>query len=400
MEAIFMNLFSRKQNLFGYRAQAIVEFAIALPILMVLLVGILEVGRMMFIYTAVTNASREAVRYASAVGLDDSGSYNKYNYCSGIREMARRSAFFTPLATTISYDHGPGTGSFNTCDGSVDSGVVISSGDRVLVEVTANYSPMVNLIPFSSRPFTSRSARTVLGIFNMTTGQSSVPVGGGPGSGPTNTPTATGSVNTPTDTPANTPTNTATSAGPGSTLEPLPTGTLQPTNTPQVTNTPTLTPTITSTFTPSNTPTATFTPTATPTAVPGCDNITTGSSISIPGGVPTMSLTITNPHDPITILNVQVTWNHDTGGTGNPTTLALRSVSLGGTFWTWTNDNIGAPGPSITITPSTTATIPGNNVTSTIVFTFNKNYKTPDGTESITINLSTPGCENYPIHKP
>ena len=62
MEAIFMNRFSRKQNLFGFRAQAMVEFAIAAPILFALIIGIFEVGRMIFIYSAVTNASREAVR--------------------------------------------------------------------------------------------------------------------------------------------------------------------------------------------------------------------------------------------------------------------------------------------------------------------------------------------------
>src|SRR3972149_637084 len=146
-----MNRSSRKQNLFGYRAQAMTEFAIALLILMVLLVGILEVGRMIFIYSAMGNASREAVRYASAVGLDDSGNA-KYQYCDGIRNMARRSAYFLTLADgdiAISYDHGPGTTPFDTCSGSVDTGVVLNSGtdpDRVLVEVPANYSPMVNLI--------------------------------------------------------------------------------------------------------------------------------------------------------------------------------------------------------------------------------------------------------------
>jgi len=60
----------KSKKLIGSRAQAIVEFAITLPILMALLVGILEVGRMVFIYSAVNNASREASRYASAVGLD------------------------------------------------------------------------------------------------------------------------------------------------------------------------------------------------------------------------------------------------------------------------------------------------------------------------------------------
>jgi len=40
---------SGKKYMPGIRGQAIVEFAIALPVLMVLLVGLLEVGRMVFI---------------------------------------------------------------------------------------------------------------------------------------------------------------------------------------------------------------------------------------------------------------------------------------------------------------------------------------------------------------
>ena len=43
-----MNGIYKSKKLVGYPAQAIVEFAIALPILMALLVGILEVGRMLF----------------------------------------------------------------------------------------------------------------------------------------------------------------------------------------------------------------------------------------------------------------------------------------------------------------------------------------------------------------
>lgn len=88
---------SQKHNLIKERAQAIVEFAIALPVLMMRLVGILEVGRMVFIYVAVNNASREAARYASAVGLADGGVYNKYQYCTGIREVTKQSAFIVPL---------------------------------------------------------------------------------------------------------------------------------------------------------------------------------------------------------------------------------------------------------------------------------------------------------------
>lgn len=155
------------------RAQAIVEFAIVLPILMMLLVGILEVGRMIFIYAAVNNASREAVRYASAVGLNDSGTTVKYNDCSGIRTMATRSAFFMPLTVTIYRDEGVTdtnppvpVNQVTYCSGSTDT-VSIPTGDRVTVSVSATYRPMVTLVPLSQRTFTSVSSRTVLGILEL-----------------------------------------------------------------------------------------------------------------------------------------------------------------------------------------------------------------------------------------
>jgi Flp pilus assembly protein TadG len=153
------------------KAQAIVEFAIALPILLMLLVGILEVGRMVFMYAAVNNASREAARFGSAYGLDDSG-LHKYKHCAGIRDMARRSAWFFNLPDgdiSIAYDGGPGTSSKGVCDAASgeDGDIVVSTGDRVTVAVTANYSPMVNLVPITSRTFTSTSSRTILGIFQL-----------------------------------------------------------------------------------------------------------------------------------------------------------------------------------------------------------------------------------------
>jgi len=372
----------RAQKMQAARAQAIVEFALVLMILMMVLVGILEVGRLMFIYAAVNNASREAARYASAIGLDDSGNA-KYQYCDGIRNMAERSAFFTPLTITISYDHGPGTGSFNTCDGSVDTGVVINTGtdlDRVHVTVSANYSPMVRLIPISSRTITSSSARTIFGYLDLDSPPSS--------SGTTSTPTATrttlpGTI-LPSDTPTGTNTPTATLPGEVITMTPLPSST--PTLVPTVTPTATITDTPTETMT----PTLTFTPTITPTAMPGCDSITTGSIIIVSN---VMSLSITNPHDSITVLNVQVVWNSITGGAGSRP-LTLTTASLDGVFWAG-RDSTG----NFTFAPSSVV-IPGNNATSAIMFTFDKNYQNRNNAESIVINLSTPGCESYTIRKP
>jgi Flp pilus assembly protein TadG len=147
------------------RAQAIVEFAIALPVLMMLLIGIMEVGRLLLMYSLVVNASRDAVRYASAVGLDDAG-YPKYIYCDGITNTAENSAYFVSLDTVeISYDDGPGTGSIGVCGAVTEDD--LESGDRVTVTVEATYNPILTLLPIPPRIISATSSRTILGIFKL-----------------------------------------------------------------------------------------------------------------------------------------------------------------------------------------------------------------------------------------
>ncbi len=152
------------------KGQAIVEFAITLPVLLALLVGIFEFGRMIFVYAAITNASREAVRYASAIGFSDNTNYyRKYQYCQGIRNVAKKYGFLLNLQDTnitIEYDHGPNTTAFDTCPAGTtdDPTIVIKMGqDRAKVTVSATYTPMVVLFPISSRTFTSTSFRTIAG---------------------------------------------------------------------------------------------------------------------------------------------------------------------------------------------------------------------------------------------
>ena len=157
---------------FDSRGQAIVEFSIALPVLLLILFGLFEVGRLMFTLTAVENSSRNAVRYASAFGLGDDG-LTKYNNCAKIKEIAETSAFVTPITSVvIRYDDGvnylPGD---SNCDvwtvGSVDPNIKVSSGDRVTITVTAQYRTAVKLIPIPSRTITSTSSRTILGIVDV-----------------------------------------------------------------------------------------------------------------------------------------------------------------------------------------------------------------------------------------
>ena len=49
------------------RAQAMVEFMLALPVLVALIYGIIEVSRLVFIFASVSNASRQAARYGAGV---------------------------------------------------------------------------------------------------------------------------------------------------------------------------------------------------------------------------------------------------------------------------------------------------------------------------------------------
>lgn len=176
MKKEFMS--QRKKGL-GSRAQAMVEFAIALPVLLVLLVGIIEAGRMVMMYAVVTNASRDAARYASAVGQSDgSPSYLKYKYCAGIRQAAKTSGYILGLKDsdiTISYYHGTSSTAFTTCTATSgeDSSVVLNSCkdnstcDRVKVTVQTTYKPIIKLIPLGNHTFSSAATRTILGIYAL-----------------------------------------------------------------------------------------------------------------------------------------------------------------------------------------------------------------------------------------
>jgi Flp pilus assembly protein TadG len=169
---MFGKFFSQRSNPVR-RAQAMVEFAIALPVLMALLVGIMEVGRMVLIYALVTNASRDAVRYASAYGRSDTG-YLKYKYCAGIKDVATKATFnvVTLSSVEIKYDGGPtdSAGSKGVCDlfaSPWEDNVNVDTGDRVTVIITATYKPMITFLPISTRTITASSSRTILGIYKL-----------------------------------------------------------------------------------------------------------------------------------------------------------------------------------------------------------------------------------------
>ena len=158
------------------KAQTMVEFAIVFPIVLLITYGMIEFGRMMFIYAAVTGAAREGARYGAAVGdIGDGTPY--YKDCDGIITATKRGAILTPINTsdiTIKYDNGPTpTKTWNTCPPVGSNGLdPILRGYRIVVHVEVNFEPIINFLGLSegdcsSVPkgpfcFRSENARTIL----------------------------------------------------------------------------------------------------------------------------------------------------------------------------------------------------------------------------------------------
>jgi len=161
-----MRVFNEKQC--RNKGQGMVELALTLPIFLTLVYGIFEVGRAIFMYSAVLNASRDAARYAAATGKNSSG-VEYYRDCSGIIAHAEKvSAFVDLSAVTINYDHGPvdssqkliDVPSFGSCP--LDSTKKLEAGDRVIVTVKATFDPIVPLLNLGDIPITATTARSVV----------------------------------------------------------------------------------------------------------------------------------------------------------------------------------------------------------------------------------------------
>ena len=137
-----------------------VEFALVLTLLLVLVYGMIEVGRLLFIYSTVISAAREAVRYGSATGVVSG--VTQYRDCAGIRAAAQRVDFlnaFDDGDIVITYDHGPGTSSFTSCPPSAN----LASGDRIIVQVSGTYDPISAIVPLNPITIHSSSMRTFMG---------------------------------------------------------------------------------------------------------------------------------------------------------------------------------------------------------------------------------------------
>jgi Flp pilus assembly protein TadG len=189
--------YSRSNHKHKTRAQAMVEFALALPLLLLLVFGLMETGRLLFIYASTVSAAREAARYGSAMGKNGSN-VSYYKDCQGIRNAAKNVGFinsFSDRDIQISYDLGldedvtiinPEDRIYHIGDLTPDDSNVAptlitpedpdcgdnqyteaENGHRIIVSVSTIWKPIVSIVPLEGFTIKSTSERTLIAAISI-----------------------------------------------------------------------------------------------------------------------------------------------------------------------------------------------------------------------------------------
>lgn len=154
----------KKQGSGSKRGQGLVEFALAFPVFLLIILGIFEFGRLMFTYSTVFTASREAARFGATVtnAID----------CAGMEAAAVNVAIFTDVSQIdIYYDNGLTDLSvvaadsdpvsmldslgLDKCGERTADQVVL--GNRIIVIVSSQYMPIIGPLVGITEDFTIRN---------------------------------------------------------------------------------------------------------------------------------------------------------------------------------------------------------------------------------------------------
>jgi len=157
----------------GEKAQAMVEFALTFPIVLVLVLGLIEGGWLMFVYTSLTAAGREAARYGAGIG-NINPTTAMYNDCAGIKAAAIRIGHYAgidPKNILIYNEHdswdnttSPPTKTTTKTEYCTLAKPTTSfaQDDRIVVAININYKPITPLGLIPSFPLHSQNAHTIV----------------------------------------------------------------------------------------------------------------------------------------------------------------------------------------------------------------------------------------------
>jgi Flp pilus assembly protein TadG len=204
------------------RGQALVEFALVLPVLLVLLLLAVDFGRLFMTFVAVNNAAREGAFYAAQQAMVtpfDDDAYNDGVEAAALREVnAQGQGGEGLMSVTTPACSDAVSGTVMTC--AVAAAITSTTGNQVTVSVSQPFSLLTPIVGELFGGVVMLSASATAPVLNAPSVTVLAP-------DPTPTPTP---IPTPTPTPA--PTVTPTPA-PGATPTPTPTPTTAPTPTPE-----------------------------------------------------------------------------------------------------------------------------------------------------------------------
>ncbi len=152
----------------GSRSQSMLEFALIMPILLTVVYGLTEVGRLVFMYSSIITATREAVRYGSANGMVSGLGVEQYKDCAGIKNAALQMDFLKIIdPTNIIISYSPTVANppdysvtIANCGGTIPN---VTSGGSIRVSITAQFTPLLPMVPLDPIPLQSTSSRTIIG---------------------------------------------------------------------------------------------------------------------------------------------------------------------------------------------------------------------------------------------
>ncbi len=206
------------------RGQALVEFALVTPVMLLLMLVAVDFGRLFFSYIAINNAAREGAFYAASEA--SSSSFVQTDFESGTAAAAAREVANQgqggegSLSVTAPVCFEPVSGATVACDAAAQFATGI--GNQVSVSVSQPFdflTPLVGDLFGGQLTLTASATAPVLNPLDATVL---------PGATPPPTPTPTP---TPTPSPSPSPSPTPT-LPPGATPTPTPTASPTPTPTP------------------------------------------------------------------------------------------------------------------------------------------------------------------------
>lgn len=141
--------------------QALVEFALSLPILLLFIGGILDFGMILFSYSQASNSLRDALRFGEVFGYASSD-YIPYLDCAGMTDAATSNFFSAEHDVTITYIKASNIANTYDCAAytTEELRTVLESGDILQIELVAKVDPF--FLPIGELELSFEGQRTVI----------------------------------------------------------------------------------------------------------------------------------------------------------------------------------------------------------------------------------------------